>query len=736
MKIFDALKARIKLIVSPNLTQQFYASNSSKMRAIAQDVKDPFLQNPWVYSAITSIAQSVASVRFQIMSTNSGKAQESRRAKFQRGLAQSRKKFRPNSKKEYGEDEGDPVTSGPFYDLFHSPNPVLSASQLWEDTATFFKTQGEAAWVLESATNARLAENEIPSEIWPIDPRSIKETVSKDTGLIIFWTMRATNPATGQIEELMLDPWQVILFKTFNPYSRYRGMNPLTAAMQGINQDYKASAYNEAFYDNRGEPGGLLTTDSDLTEEQAKQLRRLWEDRHVGEGKAFRVAILHNGMKYQEVKAFSHQDMAFLDQRKWNREEVLAVLKVPKMIVGLYEDLNYATSQTAQALFWENAILPMLANFEDTLMLRLFIPLTQENDWGVFDLSCVEALRDDLEQKVKIAEAFLRMGYSTNEINERLEMGFPEIETGDESFYPSSLMPAGSIDLSMFETEGEETTPEPATKPNPAASPAVPVAASLDHAMREKALRVRERIEKVYNPGETIVLGKVKKYLFQLRTETLKRLDATTAHRKAEGPPLLPEDIENILFIEQEWDKRLREMMDPAYKKVMALSWNKTAEELGSSLAFNLQDPRILNLMGRKLASLVRVNASLRKRIRSSLISSLSKGETVTETAKELRTMFNRMSAGQALTIARTETGFAANGAQAELYRQEGVELVTWGTAEDEIVRDSHVTAGNSPPIRFMFDTFPNGLHYPLEMGAPVGEVANCRCSLDAYIPE
>lgn len=232
------------------------------------------------------------------------------------------------------------------------------------------------------------------------------------------------------------------------------------------------------------------------------------------------------------------------------------------------------------------------------------------------------------------------------------------------------------------------------------------------------------------------MLGKIKRYIYSLRTETLKRLSAVTSHRKAESPPLLPEDIEAILFAEEEWNRKLQEMMKPAYKKTMEMSWNQTAKDIGSSLAFDLQDPRILSLMGRKLASLVRVNASLRKRIRSVLINALADSLTVDETATELKSTFNQMSAGQALTIARTETGFASVGAQAELYRAEKIEWVTWGTAEDELVRDSHVRAGNDQPIRFMLEKFSNGLHYPLEMGAPAEEVINCRCSLDAYFPE
>ena len=78
------------------------------------------------------------------------------------------------------------------------------------------------------------------------------------------------------------------------------------------------------------------------------------------------------------------------------------------------------------------------------------------------------------------------------------------------------------------------------------------------------------------------------------------------------------------------------------------------------------------------------------------------------------------------MTIARTETGLALNGARADVFEQDDVPFLSWSSANDPLVRPSHDIDGEK--VR-RGEKFSNGLLHAQEAGAPASEVVNCRCT-------
>ena len=190
--------------------------------------------------------------------------------------------------------------------------------------------------------------------MWAFHPGRFKEVVNAETGLISSWVY------TRDVEKVPLQPHEVVFFRYFNPYHDYRGLAPLQAARAGVEQDSWASRYNTAFFKNSAQPGGVLETSSNLTDDEYQRVLAQWQDRHGGASKAHAMALLEGGLNYKQT-GLSQKDMDFLEQRRWNREEIMAAFKVPKGELGIYEDVNYATAKTQRKLFWENTLLPKMA---------------------------------------------------------------------------------------------------------------------------------------------------------------------------------------------------------------------------------------------------------------------------------------------------------------------------------------------------------------------------------------
>jgi hypothetical protein len=61
--------------------------------------------------------------------------------------------------------------------------------------------------------------------------------------------------------------------------------------------------------------------------------------------------VTEGGLSYKQT-GLSQKDMDFLEQRKWNREEIMAAFKVPKLELGLYDDVNFAPKPSRPGLSW------------------------------------------------------------------------------------------------------------------------------------------------------------------------------------------------------------------------------------------------------------------------------------------------------------------------------------------------------------------------------------------------
>ncbi|MBW1954036.1 MAG: phage portal protein, partial [Deltaproteobacteria bacterium] len=298
----------------PEETRLFFLSPHLRTSELSGRLNQPYREHVWVYACVNAIAQSVSSVPLL----------------FKTG------------------DRRDPrvVEGHPLVDLFEAPNPYMSGSQLIEATLVYLSLFGEAFYILE-----RDNPQSIPKEIWVINPNRFQEVVDNQTGLISGWVYRKGS------KKIPLQPYEVIFFRYFNPYHDYRGLSPIQAARAGIEQDFWASQYNKAFFQNSAQPGGVLETSANLTDEEFQRLLAQFEDRHRGGNKAHRIALLEGGVTYKQT-GLSQKDMDFLEQRKWNREEIMAAFKVPKTELGFYEDVNFATAKTQRKLFWENTLLP------------------------------------------------------------------------------------------------------------------------------------------------------------------------------------------------------------------------------------------------------------------------------------------------------------------------------------------------------------------------------------------
>ena len=380
-----------------------------------------YATHPWVYAATNTIARNISGVPFVFQTSQ--------------GVAKDR----------HG-----------FVELFERPNRWMGFGQFIESTVSWLTLHGEVFIVL-----LRKNENEVPKEMWPDDPSAWEEVINKNTKRLVGWEKVMEN---GKRVPFKLH--EVIHFKFWNPLDPFRGLSPISAARQGITQDLLANQFNNSFYRNSGAPGGVVEIDETLTDRQFNRLVQQYDDKHGGPGNAHKLLLLEGGAKWKQT-SFSQKDMEFLDQKKWNRDETLAVFNVPKGEVGILADgANLAVVKVQAREFWLKNLLPKMKLIEWAFWSQLFSRINGGRVWAEFDHSGIEALWDEFHEKVLSGRTLWEMGYPVNQINKRLNLGMPENKWQDVGHIPVSITPiAIDADGSPIPPDNRPPQKDPLAKP-------------------------------------------------------------------------------------------------------------------------------------------------------------------------------------------------------------------------------------------------------------------------------
>ncbi len=664
----------------PEVDRLFFAQTFSGWNSPFGGVTHPYKQHVWVHACVNAIAQNIAGVPLLF-------------------CAGSRK----NKKI---------VESGPLVQVMETPNPMMSGAQLTEATYVFLGITGEAFYILDRGNIT-----EVPREIWTFHPSRFQHVVDEGSGLIRGWVY------TRGTKRIPLEPHEVLFFRYFNPDDDYRGLSPLQAAKLGVDQDFWAAQYNANFFRNGAQLRGYLETDENLSPDEFDRILAQFNDRHQGVSKAHQIGLLEGGLKYKEA-GLSQKDMDFLEGRKYNREEVMAVYKVPKSELGLYEQINFATAKTMDKVFWTKTLLPKMLLFENIVWSQFLSKLSGTEIWAEFDRTAIDALKEDLATLLETSQKFWGMGVPFNTINETLGLGFPKIEGGDTGYLPFNMVPVGTA----TPPAPPATAPAPPEKaaelpPSRAASLQLPAPATRD------AKSYWQHYNKLRTALEEKFQSKIKRYFFEQRKLQLQLLAD-----KLGGKALFNHinntkkiDPDDLLFNLNEANAKLKKVAWSLYLNIGQEAGQALYAELGVDPSdFVIQDSAALEMLKTKLIKVVEINDLTREMLRKTLSEGLANTESVSELQQRVRDTFNFTEA-RSLTIARTETGQSMGAARDAAMDQLKVEKIEWGTAGDGEVRETHTLNASLGPIK-RGELFPNGCAYPCDPAGVAEEVINCRC--------
>ena len=295
--------------------------------------------------------------------------------------------------------------------LLDRVNPWYTRGDLWRATEVYLNLWGSSFWALERDETGRW-------EIWPLRPDRVSVIPDSRQYIRSFVYQGRNGPVA-------YTPDEILWIHYFNPLEEYAGLSPIAPVRLAVDMGKDGLRFNRNFFRNSAQPDFVLLTNESMTDSEIEDFYNRWEERYRGPGKAHRPAIA-SFVRDIKTLGFSHREMEFIQGLRWCLEEVSRTYGVPKPLLSDLERATFSNVNAAERMFWRNTILPEMRFLEEQLN-RMLLPRLGYSDLvDEFEVSSIEALREDENSRVSREAQLLDRGVLT--INEvRRSRNLPDV---------------------------------------------------------------------------------------------------------------------------------------------------------------------------------------------------------------------------------------------------------------------------------------------------------------------
>lgn len=737
---FDEIMASVsKSVASPDVAA-FLTGTDIDDQQQGTKLVNPYAQSAWIFTAVSILASSIAQIPFRISRIGSDKA---KRIRALRSSADP--KHRALCRRALGNDI---VDSGDVVELFNRPHPTMDRQLFWEMVVTWNALRGEF-FILP------LDGDDQPVDLSDRKPR-IKRMLTLDTTL--FWHMvqgytleawRYTgSPLLTPLPSEMLLPTEVVHSRTPNPYLYWRGLSPLIVAGTPAQTDFAGEQFQKGLWVNNADTGVIVTTDQQATPTQRVEILAALRERKRKAGTADRPLFLWGGAKVEKPQ-LSMMDMQFLETRKFLRQEIFSIFRVPESFAGFTADLNDGGAggslDSVKISFIEStigslcaaieaAVAPIVGTFGDDLI-------------GWFDVDSLPIMQAARRARWETGSKMFAMGVPVGDINTSLDLGLPDQPWYKKGYLPFNLQVAGEPPEPLPSEGGDAATGDDKDQADEEkgspfsralgflrllSAPPAEVRKPDATALWKKHVAARKSSVKLFQ-------GKVSKVLLKFRGKTLAKLDevhlqkGATSYKDWEFAG--KRSLTDIIFSANEFGDALATELNVPLRTVLQQAGEELNAEVGVDDPWEYPPQAVLEFLAARKQKIMGTGGTVRDQLNTSLMEGVEAGETHAQLVDRVKAVFNSLGDYEARRVAMTEVNIAYNTARQAAIKKAGIEFKAWLSSHGPHVRPAHAEAeamyiDDPIPIDDPFEVMGEQLMFPGDdsLGASLENIINCQC--------
>lgn len=325
---------------------------------------------------------------------------------------------------EYQDDGGKKlVHDHPLYYLLHDePNPEMTSFVFRETLMSHLLIWGNAyAQIIRDGAGRVLG-------LYPLLPDKM-EVQRDDRGNIYYVYSRNSdeNPMFKEYGNIKLKAEDVLHIPGLG-FDGLIGYSPIAMAKNAVGMTLACEEYGASFFANGANPGGVLEHPGVLKD--PSKVRESWNSVYRGVNNAHKIAVLEEGMKYQQI-GIPPEEAQFLETRKFQINEIARLYRIPPHMVGDLDKSSFSNIEQQSLEFVKYTLDPWVIRWEQSLQRSLLLP--GEKGKYFIKLNVDGLLRGDYQSRMNGYAVGRQNGwFSANDIREMENINpIPDEEGGN-----------------------------------------------------------------------------------------------------------------------------------------------------------------------------------------------------------------------------------------------------------------------------------------------------------------
>ncbi len=315
------------------------------------------------------------------------------------------------------------VYDHPLYHILHDePNPEMTSFIFRETLMSHLLIWGNAYAQIIRDRLGRV------QGLYPLRPD--KMTVCRDESGQIYYIYTKTsdeNPAIKPYGQVPLRKDEVLHIPGLG-FDGLVGYSPIAMARNAVGMTMACEEYGASFFANGASPSGVLEHPGVLKD--PAKVRDSWNAVYQGSANAHKVAVLEEGMKYQQI-GIPPEEAQFLETRKFQLNEIARLYRIPPHMIGDLEKSSFNNIEQQSMEFVKYTLDPWVIRWEQAMQKALFLPEEKKQYFLKFNVNGL--MRGDYESRMTGYSIGRQNGWlSANDIREMEDMNpVPDEEGGN-----------------------------------------------------------------------------------------------------------------------------------------------------------------------------------------------------------------------------------------------------------------------------------------------------------------
>lgn len=353
---------------------------------------------------------------------------------------------------EYQDDGGKKlVHDHPLYYLLHDePNPEMTSFVFRETLMSHLLIWGNAyAQIIRDGAGRVLG-------LYPLLPDKM-DVQRDDRGNIYYVYSRNSdeNPMFKEYGDIRLKAEDVLHIPGLG-FDGLIGYSPIAMAKNAVGMTLACEEYGASFFANGANPGGVLEHPGVLKD--PSKVRESWNSVYRGVNNAHKIAVLEEGMKYQQI-GIPPEEAQFLETRKFQINEIARLYRIPPHMIGDLDKSSFSNIEQQSLEFVKYTLDPWVIRWEQSLQKSLLLP--GEKGKYFIKLNVDGLLRGDYQSRMNGYAVGRQNGwFSANDIREMENMNPIPDEQGGNLYLINGAMTKLEDAGAFAKTDtGQQNTP-------------------------------------------------------------------------------------------------------------------------------------------------------------------------------------------------------------------------------------------------------------------------------------